>query len=237
MQKILFLFILLPLATFTHATTPAKDLLQSVSDKAQDYLLEGKINYAIKEYEEYLKTHPNCHETKTYLAALYGTIGNSKKEFEFCNSAIKSKPDFPGAYLNLGNAYSRKGQWSEAEKSYLKAHTIANTNNDTAHAAMAAYSLSNFYMDNPNFPKAIEWANVCLEKCTQIKPLDKHTKFHHLQLIKDATLNKAGAYANQKNFKTAIMIVKEFLEKNPNDADARQMLSELHNFQQSKTGN
>ncbi len=233
MQKIFLLLTLLPLATLTNATSPIKDHLQSVSDKAQDYLQQGKINHAIKEYEEYLKTHPNCHETKTYLAALYGTIGNSKKEFEFCNSAITSKPDYPGAYINLGNAFTRKGQTSEAEKNYLKAFNLAKKDHTFA-AAGAAYSLSNFYMDNPNFPKAIEWANICLEYCSQIIPNDKHTKLQHLQLIKEATLNKAGAYANQKNFKTAIMIVKEFLEKNPNDTDARQMLSELNHFQQLK---
>lgn len=233
MQKTFLFLALIPVITFSQVSSPVKDLLQSVSDKAEDYLLEGKINQAIKEYEQYLKTHPNCHETKTYLAALYGTIGDSKKEFEFCNSAIKSKPDFAGVYINLGNAFTRKGQPVEAEQNYLKAYHLAKSSN-TFITAGAAYSLCNFYMDNPNFQKAIEWANICLDNCAQIIPNDKHTKIHHNNLIKNATLNKAGAYANQKNFKTAIMIVKEFLEKNPNDTDAHQMLSELNHFQQLK---
>jgi tetratricopeptide (TPR) repeat protein len=231
MQKIFLFLVVISAITISKATTPVKDLLQSISDKAQDYLQNGKIDQAIKEYEHYLKAHPNCHETKTYLAALYGTIGNSKKEFEFCNSAIKSKPDYPGVYINLGNAFTRKGQTLEAEKNYLKAFSLAKKDYTFA-AAGAAYSLSNFYMDNPNFPKVIEWANICLEYCAQMIPNDKHTKLQHLELIRNATLNKAGAYANQKNFKTAILIVKEFVEKNPYDMNAHQMLAELNNHQQ-----
>lgn len=234
MQKFFLLLALLPFITITQTAKSPQDLLQSVSDKAQDHLEKGKIDQAIKEYEQYLKTHPNCYETKTYLAALYGTIGDSKKEFEFCKSAISIKPDYPGGYLNLGNAFFRKGQLNEAEKNYLKAYNIAKTNNESFPMAAAAYSLSNYYMESPYFQKAIEWASVCLDQCAIINPLDKHTKNQHRQLIKDATLNKAGSYANLKDFKTAIAIVKDFLDKNPQDSDARQMLSELNHFQQLK---
>ena len=66
------------------------------------------------------------------LAYVYGLKNDIDKEIEYYKMSLKYDPEDDDAYLNLGEAYEKKGMYQEALSAYKNAYAL---NPDLAMAA------------------------------------------------------------------------------------------------------
>ena len=101
------------------------------------------------------------------LASIYDEDNQSLKSIETYNLAIKINPDYPQIYYNLGIAYFRNQQYTEAENSAIEAikHNPKNASSQRLYAlvtfhqnkrANALLGLCSFLLIEPTGPRAAE---------------------------------------------------------------------------------
>jgi len=101
------------------------------------------------------------------LASIYDEDNQSQKAIETYNQAIKINPDYPQIYYNLGIAYFRNKQYTEAENSAIEAikHNPKNAGSQRLYAlvtfhqnkrASALLGFCSFLLLEPTGPRATE---------------------------------------------------------------------------------
>jgi len=101
------------------------------------------------------------------LASIYDEANQSQKAIETYNQAIKIDPEYPQIYYNLGIAYFRNKQYTEAENSAIEAikHNPKNASSQRLYAlvnfhqnkrANALLGFCSFLMLEPTGPRAAE---------------------------------------------------------------------------------
>ena len=106
--------------------------------KAEQYLTQGKISAAIKEYKTILKNDPSDVNTQNILGDLfskakddeaavkyYGLVaehydknGFAKKAIAIYNKIHRIKPDSPNVSASLAELYKKRGSFKEARNHY-----------------------------------------------------------------------------------------------------------------------
>lgn len=226
------------------AAEPAKELQ---AEKTEEALLSeasfvfqnGDVPGAIKRYEDLLVKYPRSYEAMVFLGGIYGSIQEFQKEIELCNKAVKINPDLPSAYLNLGNAYGGLQNWTKAKANFMKAYELSLDKNDTSNLRSSAYALSNYFLSaEESNEEAVKWADRCIgylpESMVAGEKLPngllgefKHDNQALEFLFESAVMNKAGAYANMKDYEKAKGVLEDYLKIRPASKDVMGMLNSL----------
>jgi tetratricopeptide (TPR) repeat protein len=74
---------------------------------------QGLSDYAIPEYEKYLRLHPEDLETRVRLANLYYRSDDFDKSIESYRAVLVETPNEPLVSFNLAMAYREKKKWEE----------------------------------------------------------------------------------------------------------------------------
>jgi superkiller protein 3 len=82
------------------------------------YSAQGKLDEAVREYQEALRINPNLAEAHNNLGLAYSDQGKLDEAVRECQEALKINPNLAAAHLNLGLAYSRQGKLNEAIECY-----------------------------------------------------------------------------------------------------------------------
>ena len=88
------------------------------------YESQGLSDYAVPEYEKYLRRHPDDLETRLRLANLFLRLEDVDKSIEAYRLVLAAQPNDPLVSYNLALAYREKKSWAEglaALKPYLDA--------------------------------------------------------------------------------------------------------------------
>ena len=117
MWKPAFLLIL-SLGAVARAQTSPQALVQDAIAKQNAGDLEG----AVKEYREFLRTHPNEAVVRSNMGAALAGLGRFEEAITEYRIALKQSPALPGAALNLALAYYKMGRIGEAASRLVKVH-------------------------------------------------------------------------------------------------------------------
>ncbi len=77
------------------------------------YEAQGLSDYAVPEYEKFLRRHPNDLETRLRLANLYYRMEELDKSIEAYRMVLVGQPNDPLVSYNLAMVYRDKKKWSE----------------------------------------------------------------------------------------------------------------------------
>jgi tetratricopeptide (TPR) repeat protein len=89
----------------------------------------GDLDIAIKEYREFLKTHPEAAIIHSNLGAALAGLGRFEEAVAEYKTALKQSPHLPGVSLNLALAHYKMGRIGEAAAELVKLHAETPTNN------------------------------------------------------------------------------------------------------------
>lgn len=172
----------------------------------------GQYKEAIAAYKEALRIDPNNTSARNDLNELEQKIAQAKssppvnqpvrqlsKKLEDAREAVRKNPNDANAHFNLGNAYSRLGQYQDAITPYKEAIRIKPDD------AFAHYNLGLAYGKSGRYQEAI----ASNKEALRIKP-DFASAHYNL----GSTYKKSGQYQE------AIASFKEAIRIKTNDADA-----------------
>lgn len=126
-------------------------------EAAQNLIGAGKINEAIKEFEECLKIVPDDVWTLRLLASAYFDKGLVKEAEETANKALEREKGEPGIYQVLGQIAMSRGDMKGAEEQLLKALEV------DPQFAPAMVGLGNIAAQTRGAKPALEYYNKAAE--------------------------------------------------------------------------
>ncbi|HQS84867.1 MAG: hypothetical protein B7Y25_08230 [Alphaproteobacteria bacterium 16-39-46] len=238
---LVWVFLFLSFAELSDAASLKNDvateeLLDSVDSEAKIRLEKGDISGAIQIFEDFLKKYPDSFEALTFLAGIYGLKEDFQREKELCEKAIKINSKHADAYLNLGNVYVGFQDWPKAKENLLKAYEFAKEQKNIPVLRTSSYNLSSFFLvSGESNDLAIKWADQCIAYLPDSfmrgegLPRGVLGEFRDdnkrlIWIYESAIMNKAGAYANKKNYKKSISILENYLKIYPHSSDVKDML-------------
>ena len=199
-----------------------------IFSKAKEYHRKGKLDEAIKIYENLVAKNKKDHQIYFFLGTAHLQKKNYKKTVFYIESAIKIKPNIPNYYNNIGIALSNLNSSQKAIENYLKALELNNKFLD------ANINLAIEYKKILKFEDAIKYFNASLKISPNNYMIHNNigNLFKTLGKIDDAInsynksieLNKNNpeAYNNKaeilfllKKFDEAINMYQEVLKINP----------------------
>ena len=182
------------------------DALAKTRNKARPYLALGCIyirdgNYlkGIDYFEKSIRLYPTSEGYNNLAFALSNLkITNESNIIKILEEAIRLKPKDYKAYLNLGDLYFNKGDYSEAFKNYEKALEV-----------------------NPKFGAAHWKIGLIYEKRGQTREaLERYKKAVSFDPLDIEALYSLGTlYQNTGEYDNAIQTLKKVTELAPNHAD------------------
>ena len=89
----------------------------------------GDLDGAVREYQEFLKDHPDVGPIRANLGAALAGLGRYEEAIKEYKLALKLAPSTPGLSVNLALAYYKMGRLDEASALLAKAHKAAQPNN------------------------------------------------------------------------------------------------------------
>lgn len=98
------------------ADTPISNLLA----EAQAHLSRGEANEALVYFDAAVARDPNDYLTLFKRATTYLSVGRAAQATEDLNKALKLKPGFKGAHLQLSGLKAKSAQWDEAREHLLR---------------------------------------------------------------------------------------------------------------------
>jgi tetratricopeptide (TPR) repeat protein len=112
--SLLFAFILAPiLSAAAQAQMSPQEQQQLVQDAMQKQQA-GDLDGAVREYEEFLKLHPEATPIHSNLGAALAGLGQFQEAIPEYKIALKQSPRLAGARLNLALAYYKTGKIDDA---------------------------------------------------------------------------------------------------------------------------
>lgn len=96
-----------------------------LSQQAEVYLAEGRLNEAVAACESALKIQPNLATACQTLGRVMEVRGEVEQAKQWYEAAIDRNPNLPEVYANLGSLYFDGKQWSKAIAACEKAISLA----------------------------------------------------------------------------------------------------------------
>ncbi len=90
------------------------------SNRGSYYQKQGKLDIALKDFNEALRLKPDHPETLINRSDIYRINGQYDLSIADCNRALASKNNYSGAYMNRGIAYCIVGRYDEAFSDFVK---------------------------------------------------------------------------------------------------------------------
>ncbi len=154
-------------ATF-HAQDNLKDLYDLIIINLGDILQkQGKLEEAIKLYQEVLDFNPNHAKVYNNLGNIFQQQGKLNKAIECYHQALKIKPDYALVHNNLGNAIKAQDNLDKAIECYQKALKILPS------AAEIHYNLGAALNEQGKLEAAVQ----SFDKALEIRPDYPQAKF------------------------------------------------------------
>lgn len=144
----------------------------------------------------------------------YYKQGNYMQAIKEFQEAVKLDPNYQKAYINLGLSYRRIGDNASALANYDKAITMKD--GDKEAASLAISYKANLYVDTKDYKKAIETMDAYLKD----NPTDDDILYLKGKVLKDGL----------GQLKEAIVVLKDAVEKNVNNAKALLELTSAMNI-------
>lgn len=107
----------LSLAVIAQAQSP-QELVQDAINKQK----AGDLNGAVREYEQFLKDHPDVAAIRANLGAALAGLGRYEEAIKEYKIALKLSPSTPAVSLNLALAYYKMGRITDAAAILAKVH-------------------------------------------------------------------------------------------------------------------
>jgi tetratricopeptide (TPR) repeat protein len=123
------------------------------SNLAMLYYNIGKLNEAEELFIDLIKNNPEYQEGNYYLGLLYAEQKRYNEAADVLEKAALQKDPNPRIFYNLGLIYQYLQEFKKAESSLLKGNSLLHNNFDMI------YALSNYYYQQGNFSKALQYAN------------------------------------------------------------------------------
>lgn len=172
----------------------AQDFVEQFQ-QANALVIEGKLDEAIAEYQNLLKSYPKNSLLYLQLGLIYANQNNERKAIEYLSKAASIKPDSFRAHYYLGLAYLQQQNYSKAINSLKKAVELEPKN------ARAFYDLGIAYAGRRNYNEALQ----AYQRCIAIMPdyLNAYVALagiyekmgEHTEALKQVReLKKLGAY-------------------------------------------
>ena len=194
------------LTLFKHALQVTENNYIMRSNYATHLGKIGRLDEAIEQFNELLKTKPDIPEAQNNLGYALLQTGNVQQAIERFRLAIKYRPAFPQAYFNLATAFKKQGKLEEAVSYYKQALEIKPDYID------AYMNLAITFKELKKFDEAIESCN----KVLKFKP-DNVIAHGHLGVV------LAAAGKNDE----AIKEIRFVLNARPNDTEMHRNLGIL----------
>jgi len=225
------------------AAAPKEQISRSSADhsakeqQAVALINQGKLPEAEAIYRDLIAAGTRNHITYGNLAAICGMQGRFDELIELLKKALKIKPNYPDAHLNLGNALQAQGDLDGAIASYntalqLKpnypgAHNnlgVALKEQGDLDAAIASYNTT--LQLKPNFPEAHYNLGVALKEQGDLDAAiaSYNTALQLKPNYPDAHLNLGNAFQAQGDLNAAIASYNTALQLKPNYPDAHNNL-------------
>jgi tetratricopeptide (TPR) repeat protein len=99
-------------------------------ERANDYLSEGEVEYALQIYDEILKSNQTNISALNYKGLAFASMGNYEEAIKMYNKVLTIDPNDLLALNNKGVALYNLGNYEEAIKMYNKILIIAPTDVD-----------------------------------------------------------------------------------------------------------
>jgi len=170
---------------------------------------------AIADFNETIRLWPGNIRAYVLRGFQYVRKGNYDLAFADFNQALRMDPGFAPAYQNRGFAYSLTGNHTQAIADYNQAIRLDQNNNPTD-VAFSLMFRGLIYQDIRNLDMAIA-------DFTEAIRLDPN-----LEMIQPSIYeSRARAYAGRNEWDKAISDMEKYLQFNPNDAQAQQILEAM----------
>lgn len=96
-----------------------------LSQQAEVYLAEGRLNEAVAACESALRIQPNLATACQTLGKVMEVRGEIEQAKQWYEAAIDRNPNLPEVYANLGSLYSQLKQWEKAIAACEKAISLS----------------------------------------------------------------------------------------------------------------
>jgi len=202
------------------------------------FFRQGKVDEAIRHFDEALRINPNYTQAHINMAILYDTRGQIKQAREHYLAAIRLNNNIPEAHCNVGIGFYREGRNDEAITHYLEALRIS-PDYVEAHVNLATALVSRGDVDqalnhydaalkiNNNLPEVHYVAAVHYQGRGRIKEAILHYE-EALRLNPDyvpAHVNLGSIFYGQQRFHEAVANFEEALRLNPASPEAKSNLA------------
>ena len=235
------------LTLFEHALQVSENNYIMRSNYATHLGRIGRLDEAIEQFNELLKTKPDIPEAQNNLGyALLQTGGNTEEAIKHFVLAIKYKPAFPQAYFNLATAMKSQGKLEEAvscykqaleiKPDYVDAHmNLAITFNELKRFDEAIESCNRVLEFKPNNVIAHGYLGVALAAAGKNDEAMKEVRFVLSTKPNDAQMHCNLGILLERKGKTseAIESYRTALQIDPNNAEYRHLLEAALKKQQT----
>ncbi len=214
----------------------------------------GDAYFRLEDYKNSIESYKKAKDSEDpglykNMGDAYFRLRNYENSIESYEKALDIKPDIKDQqfFLDIGSAYFNQGEFKEAEKYYVKAHSLINTDifikfgilydqNRNIKKAIQSYetaieikpeayqaylNLGNFYSKYKEYPKAIEnysQAIKFLRKNNTMTEVQKKKERKKLQYL------LGNAYSCNKQFDEAIKFYDIVIAENPNYRDVQKRM-------------
>ena len=166
---------------------------------------------AIKYYKDCSKIDVNKFEPYHQIGVCYRQLREYEDSIIFLNKALKISVNAKSLYV-LGNVYRENGQLEEAKKSFEKSLSI------NKEFTQSKLSIANLEIDNGNYDQA----SKLLDEIVRSNNND--------QILISAKIMIGNIFKSKGEFKKAIKINQDILEKDPKNIDASYNISQCYLF-------
>lgn len=169
----------------------------------------GDFQRAIELHKGIAQRDPTNWRSLNSIAGLYGKLGKFEEEIEWAKKAQQVNTDKTNELpaINMGNGYLGEGNLPQAMFTFVAAITI------NPHSAIGHYSLGVLHERTGD----LERAEVNYKNSLAADPA-----------FKDSYFNLAALMANEKRYDEAAEYIQHYLQLDPNDPDAKEMLKHIN---------
>jgi tetratricopeptide (TPR) repeat protein len=209
------------------------------------YLKQGNLERARESFEQTITSKASYPDTipKTWnnLGLIAARSGRTEEAVGYFQRALRLSPDYLTALENLGNAYRQAHQWEQAQHALEQAltlkpdraelhYSLAMIFAQTDQRARAEASLQKAISLRPDYPEALNNLGVLYARTRRLD--EAIAEFQACMRVApgfdQAYLNLARVYALQGQSQKARSVLSQLLNQQPDNAQAREALSELH---------
>jgi tetratricopeptide (TPR) repeat protein len=195
---------------FSHAINVTKNNYLAHTNLGDDLSRQGKIPLAIEHYRKSLQLQPDSayvHNNLGFALAIQGNYAQAVTQF---NQAIKLKPDLAKAHNNLAKAFVAQNRFDDAFEQFRQALRLK-PDSPALMNDIAFLMVTHPELESSDANEATRLANRACELTNY-----KNTAFLRTLAI---------AYSSEGKFKEAIERMKDILEIEPNNSDAKNNLA------------